>query len=96
MPEYMRGLQQAFSREPEYSELQEEIDWLHQELTRQMDKTECRKLLRLLDAMHELRDRIALANFIAGFRLAAGIAAELGEEKPYSFDETEEERGAAT
>ena len=96
MMDYMRGLQQAFFKEPDCRELQREIERLHQELVEGKDKSERRKLLRLLDAMHELRDRIALANFVAGFRLAAGIAAELGEEKSYSFDETEEKRGAAT
>jgi len=96
MLDYMRGLQQAFFKEPDCRELYAEIEQIHQELIRQLDKTGCRKLLRLLDAMHELRDRTALANFIAGFRLAAGIAVELGAEKPYSFDEAEEKRGAAT
>ena len=96
MPEYMRGLQQAFFKEPDCRELHIEIERLHQGLAEGKDKSERRKLLQLLDAMHELRDRIALANFIAGFRLAAGIAAELGTAKPYSFDEAEEKRGAAT
>ena len=96
MMDYMKGLQQAFFREPECPELQEEIDRLHQELAAQLEKGERHKLLRLLDIMHELRDRIALANFIAGFRLAAGIAVELGAEKPYSFDEAEEKKGEKT
>lgn len=93
MLNYMRGLQQAFFREPECPELHSEIERLHQELAEGKDKSERRKLLQLLDAMHELRDRIALANFIAGFRLAAGIAAELGAEPSYSFDEAEEKKG---
>ena len=96
MLDYMRGLQQAFFREPECSELHEEIEQLYQELAALLEKGERRKLLRLLDIMHELQDRVAVANFIAGFRLAAGIAAELGTEKPYSFDEAEEEKGAIT
>lgn len=96
MMDYMRGLQQVFSGAPECSELQEEIDRLHLELIRQLDKTGCRKLLRLLDAMYELQDEISLTNFIAGFRLAAGIAAELCAEKPYSFDQSEEEKGKKT
>ena len=96
MLNYMRGLQQAFFREPECLELHSEIERLHQELAALLEKGERRKLLRLLDIMHELQDRVAVANFIAGFRLAAGIAAELGTEKPYSFDEAEEEKGAAT
>ena len=96
MLDYMRGLQQAFFKKPDCRELHAEIEQLYQELAALLEKGERRKLLRLLDTMHELRDRIALANFIAGFRLAAGIAAELGTEKPYSFDEAEEKRGAAT
>lgn len=94
--DYMRGLQQAFFKEPDCQELHSEIDRLHRELTEGKDKSERRKLLQLLDAMHELRDRIALANFIAGFRLAAGIAVELGTEPPYSFDEAEEKKGEKT
>ena len=86
MLDYMRGLQQAFFKEPDCQELHTVIERLHQELAVLLEKGERRKLLRLLDIMHELRDRVVLANFIAGFRLAAGIAAELGTEKPYSFD----------
>ena len=93
MLDYMCGLQKAFYREPDCRDLQKEIDRLHQELIRELDKEQRRKLLRLLDMTLEMQDRIALANFTAGFRLAGGIAAELQREEVYSFI-AEEERNA--
>ena len=39
-----------------------------------------------------LRDDVSLESFIAGFRLASGIAHELGTGPPYSFRQEEEER----
>ena len=47
-----------------------------------------RKLLRLLDAQNALLVEAKLMSFTAGFKLAAGIAGELGA--PYSFDADEE------
>jgi hypothetical protein len=40
----------------------------------------------------ELRDDVSLASFVAGFRLAWGIAKELSTEPPYSFADEEEKR----
>nr|WP_325297931.1 hypothetical protein [uncultured Dysosmobacter sp.] len=40
--------------------------------------------------MIELQDQIALASFIAGFRLSGGIAVELSADEPYSFEKEEE------
>ena len=48
------------------------------------------KLLRLLDAQNTLLVESKLMSFTAGFKLAAGIAGELGA--PYSFDADEEEK----
>ncbi len=44
------------------------------------------------DAGVRLRSGVSLENFIAGFRLACGIARELGAEPPYSFRQEEEQR----
>ena len=55
-------------------------------------KPERRKLLKLVDLEAELRDEVPLASFVAGFRLAWGIIAELNIEPPYSFAEEEERR----
>ena len=92
MYEYMRGLHQQFFKEPDFPELRQEFNELHQELTKDKTKDERRKLLKLVDLEAELRDEISLASFAAGFRLAWGINAELNTEPPYSFAEEEERR----
>ena len=92
MYEYMRGLHQQFFKEPEFPELRQELNELHQELTEDRPKDERRKLLKLVDLEAELRDEISLASFAAGFRLAWGIIGELSIEPPYSFAEEEEHR----
>ena len=90
--EYMRGLHQQFFKEPDFPELRQEINEIHQALTEGKAKPERRKLLKLVDLEAELRDEISLASFAAGFRLAWGIIAELSTEPPYSFAEEEERR----
>ena len=92
MYEYMRGLQRQFFKEPDFPELRQELNKLHQELTEDKPKDERRKLLKLVDLEAELRDEISLASFTAGFRLAWGIIGELNIEPPYSFAEEEERR----
>ena len=92
MYEYMRGLQRQFFKEPDFPELRQEINEIHQELTAGKAKPERHSLLKLVDLEAELRDEISLASFAAGFRLAWGIIAELSTEPPYSFAEEEERR----
>ena len=92
MYEYMRGLQRQFFKEPDFLELRQELNELHQELAEDSPKDERRKLLKLVDLEAELRDEISLASFAAGFRLAWGIIGELNIEPPYSFAEEEERR----
>ena len=92
MYEYMRGLQRQFFKEPDFSELRQEINEIHQALAEGKAKQERRKLLKLVDLEAELSDEISLASFAAGFRLAWGIIAELNTEPPYSFAEEEERR----
>ena len=92
MYEYMRGLHQQFFKEPDFPALRQEINEIHQALTEGRAKPERRKLLKLVDLEAELRDEISLASFVAGFRLAWGIIAELNTEPPYSFAEEEERR----
>ena len=92
MYEYMRGLQRQFFKEPDFLELRQEINEIHQALTEGKAKPECRSLLKLVDLEAELRDEISLASFAAGFRLAWGIIAELNTEPPSSFAEEEERR----
>lgn len=93
---YMRGLQDQFFQELQFPELQQRLDQIHQELSQQMDKETRKKFLYLIDTADELQERISLASFIAGFRLATGLARELSLEDPYSFDKVEENRISRT
>lgn len=88
MYDYMKALQKRFDRQ-EHGELDAQIDYAQVELRRDMDATERKKLLRLLDAQNTLLAESKLMSFTAGFKLAAGIAGELGA--PYSFEADEEQ-----
>ena len=72
--------------------MREEIEELRQELRETLQKPERRKLLRLVDAQNLLREEISLASFMAGFKLAWGLAQELEADGLYSFEDEEEER----
>lgn len=89
MYDYMRALQKRFDRQ-EHSELDKQVKYAREELRRDMDAAGRRKLLRLLDAQNALQVEATLMSFTAGFKLAAGIAGELGT--PYSFDADEEQK----
>jgi hypothetical protein len=95
MYEYMKALQQRFFTEPECAETHREIDEIHRQLAGQMTKDDRRKLLKMTDLQIGLRDDTSLASFVAGFRLAWGIMAELSAEPPYSFVDEEEKRACA-
>ncbi|MEE1535198.1 MAG: hypothetical protein U0K13_08595, partial [Oscillospiraceae bacterium] len=82
MYDYMKALQKRFDRQ-EHSKLDAQIKSAHEELRWDMDAAGRRKLLRLLDAQNALLVEAKLMSFMAGFKLAAGIAGELGA--PYSF-----------
>ena len=88
MYDYMKALQKRFDRQ-EYPELAEQIEYAHEDLRRDMDAAGRRKLLRLLDVQNALLTESKLMSFTAGFKLAAGIAGELGA--PYSFEADEEQ-----
>ena len=89
MYDYMRALQKRFDRQ-EHSELDKQVKYAQEELRRDMDAMGRGKLLRLVDAQNALLVEAKLMSFTAGFKLAAGIAGELGA--PYSFDADEEEK----
>ena len=88
MYDYMKALQKRFDCQ-EHSKLDAQIKSAHEELRRDMDATERKKLLRLLDAQNALLVEAKLMSFTAGFKLAWGIAEELGA--PYSYDTDEEQ-----
>ena len=89
MYDYMKALQKHFDRQP-HPELYTQVEYAQEELRRDMDAVGRRKLLRLLDAQNALLTESTLMSFTAGFKLAAGIAGELGA--PYSFDADEEQK----
>ena len=89
MYDYMKALQKRFDCQ-EHSKLDAQIKSAHEELRRDMDAVGRGKLLRLLDAQNTLLAESKLMSFMAGFKLAAGIAGELGA--PYSFDTDEEQK----
>lgn len=72
---------QAFNQETyrsmEHIELEEEIEQTRQEVRDYLGQPERRKLMQLVDAQNLLREKISLASFIAGFKLAQEIAKEL-------------------
>ena len=89
MYDYMKALQKHFDRQS-HPELDTQIKSAQEGLRRDMDAARRRKLLRLLDVQNTLLARSTLMSFTAGFKLAAGIAGELGT--PYSFNADEEEK----
>ena len=90
MYDYMKALQKRFDRQ-EHGELDAQIDYAQVELRRDMDATERKKLLRLLDAQNTLLVESKLMSFTAGFKLAWGMARELEADGLYSFEREEEE-----
>ena len=88
MYDYMKALQKRFDHQ-EHSELDKQVEYAREELWRDMDAARRVKLLRLLDAQNTLLVESKLMSFTAGFKLAAGIAGELGA--PYSFEADEEQ-----
>ena len=92
MYDYMQALQARFSTETLCAEQQAEVVRLHRRLEKRLDRQNQIRLLELVDAEARMRDDVSLENFIAGFRLACGIAHELGAEPPCSFRQEEEQR----
>ena len=93
MYDYMQALQARFATETFCVEQQAEVVRPHRKLKKRLDCRNQIRLLELVDAEARLQDDVSLESFIAGFRLACGIAHELGAtELPYSFRREEEER----
>ena len=91
MYDYTQALQQRFTDKARYEKDRGELETIHRQLA-QRDHEQRGLLLDLLDCEDKLRERMALDNFIAGFRLATGIAHELSLELSYSFDTENEDQ----
>ena len=91
MYDYMKALQKRFDHQS-HPELDTQIEYVREELRRDMDTAGRRKLLRLMDAQNALLVEAKLMSFTAGFKLAWGMAKELEADGLYSFEQEEEER----
>ena len=92
MNDYMRALHQRFFREPAYTDVREKIAELRRELRVRLDRQDREKLLKLADLGIELREETSLASFMAGFKLAWGLARKLEADGLYFFEDEEEAR----
>ena len=92
MNDYMRALHQRFFREPECADVREEIEGLRRDLREPLNRQDREKLLKLVDLGIQLREETSLASFMAGFKLAWGLAQELEADGLYSFEDEEEAR----
>ena len=90
MYDYMKALQKRFDRQV-HSELDAQVEYAQEELRRDIDATERKILLRLLDAQNTLLAESTLMSFTAGFKLAWGMAKELEADGLYSFEKEEED-----
>ena len=88
MYDYMKALQERFDKKPP-ERLVRAVQSAREEVREGMDDEKRKKLLRLLDAQNMLLEEATLLSFTAGFKLAWGIAGELGA--PYSYDTDEEQ-----
>ena len=89
MNDYMKALHQRFSKEPEGTEEEREMDRAEQNLKATLDREQRKPLLALVNAQSLWQERTSLESFTAGLRLGLGISREL---EPYSFDDDQEEQ----
>ena len=90
MYDYMRVLEASCVPKPNHRRRQE-LETKRQEVSVLLDKQGKKKLLRLVDAHTAAQEEMVLASFVAGFRLAWGIAMELGADGSYSYEREQEE-----
>ena len=91
MYDYMRALEDRFSPAFRNMEQRQELETYRQAVSALLDKQGRKKLLRLVDAHTAMQEKMALSNFIAGFRLAWGIAMELSAGGKYSYEQEQEQ-----
>ena len=91
MYDYMKALEDRFSPAFRNMEQRQELETYRQAVSALLDKQGRKKLLRLVDAHTASQEEMALSSFIAGFRLAWGIAMELGADGKYSYEQEQEQ-----
>ena len=89
MYNYMRALEDRFAPRPNRKQ-RRKLEAKRQKVSALLDKEGKKKLLRLVDAHTMAQEEIALSSFIAGFRLAWGIAMELRADGSYSYEQEQE------
>ena len=90
MYDYMKALQKRFDWQS-HPELDTQIERAREELRRDTDAVERKKLLRLLDAQNALLAESKLMSFTAGFKLAWGMTKDLEADGLHSFEREEED-----
>ncbi len=85
MHDYMKAMKQQFCQEAG-GRHRHEVERLHRQLSQRLDRKNRRLLLHLMDEQEMRLEESSLAAFTSGFRSAVGLARELSQEKPYSFD----------
>ena len=83
---YLRGLWNNFCGSPPGDPVSDE---LYRHLSRHLAEEQRKDLLKLVDCQSAYTEEVSLESFVAGFRLAAGIAMEL-DRKWYSYEKEEE------
>ena len=91
MYDYMKALEDRFSPAFRNMEQRQELETYRQAVSALLDKQGRKKLLRLVDAHTAVQEEMALSSFIAGFRLAWGIAMELSADGKYSYEQEQEQ-----
>ena len=91
MYDYMSSLEDRVSTKSNYAEQRKELEAKRQAVSALLDKQGRKKLLRLVDAHTAMQEEMAPSSFIADFRLAWGIATELGTDGKYSYEQEQEQ-----
>lgn len=94
MNDYMKALHRRFFREPDFAEMEEDIENTRQKVRDCLDLEQRRTLMHLVDTQNLLREETSVASFKAGFKLAWGIARELETDGLYSFEQEEVQRSS--
>ena len=94
MNDYMKALHQRFFREPDFTEMEEDIENTRQKVRDCLDREQRRTLMHLVDTQNLLREETSVASFMAGFKLAWGIVRELETDGLYSFEQEEAQRSS--
>ena len=85
---YLRGLWNSFCGSPPGDPVSDE---LYRHLSGHLESEQRKDLLKLVDCQSAYTEEVSLESFVAGFRLAAGIATELAG-KWYSYGKEEEQQ----